>query len=66
MANNNRGSEKRNLPATTRNIATIIDKKKIKVLKPFAIFLLFAFDNHESKIKTMTKIIIPKKTKFIY
>jgi hypothetical protein len=50
----------------TKSIASIIDKNKIEFLTPFAIFLLFAFVNQESKTKTMIKIIIPKKTKFIY
>ena len=66
IANNNKGSEKRNLPAITKSTARIIDKKKIVLLIPFAIFLLLTFANHESKTKKKIKIIIPKKTKFIY
>jgi uncharacterized membrane protein YadS len=66
IAKNNSGSEKRNLPAITKNTARIIDKIKINLLAPFAIFLLLVFVNHESKTKTNIKIIIPKKTKFIY
>ena len=66
IAKSNKGSEKRNLPAITKRIARIIDKTKIIFLAPFAIFLLLVFVNHESKTKTMIKIIIPKKTKFIY
>lgn len=62
----NKGSEKRNLPAITKRTAKSIDKKKIRLLAPFAIFLLLVSVNHESKTKTMIKIIIPKKTKFIY
>ena len=66
MAKSNRGSEKRNLPAITKSVARITDKIKIKALAPFVIFLLLVFVNHESKTKTKIKIIIPKKTKFIY
>ena len=66
IAKNSKGSEKRNRPAITKNVARIIDKIKINVLAPFATFLLLVFANHESKTKTMIKIIIPKKTKFIY
>jgi len=62
----NRGSERRKRPAITKSTARIADKIKIKTLAPFAIFLLLVFVNHESKTKTMIKIIIPKKTKFIY
>tara|TARA_B110000263_G_C15107073_1_gene418000 strand:+ start:240 stop:440 length:201 start_codon:yes stop_codon:yes gene_type:complete len=66
MARNNNGREKRNLPIKTKNTARIIDIIKIKLLTPFAIFLLLVFVNHESKTKIITKIIIPKKIKFIY
>ena len=66
IAKTNKGSEKRNLPAITKTIARIIDKKKIKALAPLAIFLLLVFANHDSKTKTKIKIIIPKKSKFIY
>ena len=55
-----KGSKKANY------LKIIIDKIKIKLLVPFAIFLLLVFANHESKTKTTIKIIIPKKTKFIY
>ena len=51
---------------TTKSTAKIIDKIKINVRAPFAIFLLLVLANHESKTKTKIKIIIPKKTKFIY
>ena len=66
MARNNNGREKRNLPIKTKNTARTIDTIKIKLLTPFAIFLPLAFVNHESKTKIITKIIIPKKIKFIY
>ena len=66
IAKSNKGSEKRNRPAITKSTARITDKIKIKVLAPFAIFLLLVFVNHESKTKNKIKIIIPKKTKFIY
>ena len=66
MARNNNGREKRNLPIKTKKTARIIDIIKIKLLTPFAIFLLLVFVNHESKTKIITKIIIPKKIKFIY
>jgi hypothetical protein len=66
MAKNNKGNEKRNLPAITKNVAKIIDKKNIKPLAPFAIFLLFVLANQLSRKKMRTKIIIPKKNKFIY
>jgi hypothetical protein len=66
IAKSKRGSEKRNRPAKTKSAARITDKIKIKALTPFAIFLLLVFANHESKTKTKIKIIIPKKSKFIY
>ena len=66
IAISNNGKEKRNLPAKTKSVARIIDATNIIPLTPFAIFLLLAFVNHESKRKIMIKIIIPKKTKFIY
>ena len=66
IAKTNKGSEKRNLPAITKSIARIIDKKKIKLLIPFAIFLPLVFANHESKKNTKIKIIIPKKAGFMY
>ena len=66
IAKSSKGSEKRNLPAITKRTAKIIDIIKIKPLAPFAIFLLFVFANQERRTKIMIKIIIPKKTKFIY
>ena len=66
LAIKNNGSEKRNLPAIKKSAARIIDIIKIKYLTPLAIFLLLVLVNHESKTKIMTKIIIPKKIKFIY
>ena len=66
IARRSKGSEKRNLPAITKRMAKIIDKTKITPLVPFAIFLLLVFANQESRTKIRIKIIIPKKTKFIY
>ena len=48
------------------SLTQITDKTKIKVLAPFAIFLLLVFVNQLSKRKTKIKITISKKTKFIY
>ena len=66
IAKSNKGREKRNRPAITKSVARITDKINIIILVAFAIFLLLVFANHESKTKIKIKIIIPKKTKFIY